>query len=350
MNDIQNDKVKFGIIGCGRIAERHAEHVSRLGKLVFVCDIKKDRADLFAQKYGVPAFYDIEEALILSEEVPDVVSVCTPNGLHFEHSVKALRSGFHVLCEKPMALSVRDCEKMILESEKAGRRLFVVKQNRFNPPIAEVKRLIEKEILGKILSVQLNCFWNRNDAYYKDSDWKGTKDFDGGALFTQFSHFLDLLHWFFGDIEDVHAFVGNHNHPDIEIDDNGCAIVKFYNGILGTVHYTTNSFKKNMEGSITIFGTKGTIKIGGQYLNVLEYVSVDGYEVPVLPEGNTPNDYGTYQGSMSNHDKVYENIIDVLKGKSIISTSGIEGLKTVEIINRIYDASRRRVEQSYSRF
>ena len=327
--------VTFSIIGCGRIAERHAEHIAKIGKLVSVCDIDKSGADMFAKKSGAKAYYEIDD-LLAGEVQADVISICTPNGLHAEHAVKALRSGHHVLCEKPMALTVRDCERMIMESEKAGKKLFIVKQNRFNPPTVEVKRLLDEGRLGKILSVQLNSFWNRNDNYYSTSKWKGTKELDGGALFTQFSHFIDLLYWMFGDIRELHAFVGNANHPKIEIDDHGVVALQFESGPIGTIHFSTNSHTKNFEGSLTIFGEKGTVKIGGEYLNVLEHASIDGYTPPELPRGNTPNNYGTYQGSMSNHDKVYENLVDVLQNGAAISTSGMEGLKTVEIINRIY--------------
>jgi predicted dehydrogenase len=186
--------------------------------------------------------------------------------------------------------------------------------------------------------VQLNCFWNRNDAYYKNS-WKGTKELDGGTLFTQFSHFIDLLYWMIGDVKVVHAMGGNYHHQGIiEFEDAGTVCLKFYNGAIGTVNYTVNSFEKNMEGSLTIFAEKGTIKIGGQYLNELEYQHIQDFEIKDLPPGNPPNNYGQYFGSMSNHDKVYENLTAVLTGNGIIATNGFEGLKTVEIIDKIYTA------------
>jgi predicted dehydrogenase len=327
--------VNFAIIGCGTIAKRHAGHIARLGNLVAVCDIEKDRADAFAEEYGARAFYSVDD-MLASVSVVDVVSVCSPNGLHAEHTIASLRAGYHVLCEKPMALSVLDCERMIAESRKADRKLFIVKQNRYNPPVIEVKELIRSGKLGKILGAQVNCFWNRDEAYYRGSPWRGTKNIDGGVLYTQFSHFIDLLHWFLGDINDLHAFVGNSNHPSIEIEDHGAAIFRFQNGAVGTLKFTINSYRKNMEGSITIFGEKGTVKIGGQYLNTLEYVSIEGYEPPTLPKGNGANDYGAYQGSMSNHDKVYENVIDVLKNGGTINATGDDGWRTVETISRIY--------------
>jgi UDP-N-acetyl-2-amino-2-deoxyglucuronate dehydrogenase len=327
--------IHFAIIGCGRIAQRHAEHINRFGRLVAVCDIVPEKAAAFAATYGAKAYASIDD-LLASEQEVDVVSVTSPNGLHFEHTIMSLRSGKHVLCEKPMAIDVHHCGEMIKEAERMNRRLFIVKQNRFNPPVQAVKTILDEGRLGRILSVQLNCFWNRNDAYYKDS-WKGTAALDGGTLYTQFSHFVDMLYWFFGDVKTVKSITANALHQNvIEFEDQGVVALEFFNGALGTIHYTVNSFSKNMEGSLTVFGEKGTIKIGGQYLNELEYQCIDGFEIIDLPQGNPPNMYGNYVGSMSNHDKVYQNVIDVLAGKGSISTNGFEGLKTVEIIDRIY--------------
>jgi UDP-N-acetyl-2-amino-2-deoxyglucuronate dehydrogenase len=335
------NKLKFGLIGCGRIAERHAEQINRLAVLQAVCDIEESNAHRFGNKYSANAYTDYDD-LLSNEKDLDVISVCTPNGLHAEHSIKAFRNGFHVLCEKPMAITVYDCGEMIKEAEKANRRLFVVKQNRYNPPVKTIKDALDENRFGRILSIQLNCFWNRNFEYYSKSEWKGTKKLDGGTLFTQFSHFIDLLYWMFGDVKKVEAITKNLNHEGIiEFEDTGAAIIEFYNGIIGTINYTVNSYEKNMEGSLTIFGEKGTVKIGGQYLNVLEYQSIKDYKIGDLPTGNPPNNYGQYLGSMSNHDKVYENIVDVLINKGTIGTNGFEGLKTVEIIDKIYTAAGR---------
>jgi len=331
--------LKFGIVGCGRIGQRHAEHIQAVGELVAVCDTVREKAKQLAEKYKVSCYEDMEEMFRADPKI-DVISVCTPNGLHAEQSIKALKAGFHVLCEKPMALSVKDCSAMIQAAEKANRRLFIVKQNRFNPPVIAVKNLIDEDKLGKIYSVQLNCFWNRNAEYYENS-WKGTKDLDGGTLYTQFSHFIDLLYWFFGDVETVSAYTGNLHHQGlIEFEDTGVVSLKFSNGVLGRINYTVNAYKKNMEGSLTIFGEKGTVKIGGQYLNELEYQSLETGAITDLPPGNPPNNYGQYVGSMSNHDKVYQNLVSVLDGHGTIATSGLEGLKTVEIIEKIYQNSK----------
>jgi len=333
------EKLKFGIIGCGRIAQRHALHISNVGILQAVCDIKVGKAKSLAEKYGVASYITIEE-LLTNEKDIDIIAICTPNGLHAEHAIKSLKSEFHVLCEKPMAISVYDCGEMIKAAEKSNKRLFAIKQNRFNPPIAAVKQAIEEGKLGKIYSVQMSCFWNRNPNYYEGS-WKGTMELDGGTLYTQFSHFVDLLYWFIGDVKVAKGMSKNFaHHGVIEFEDTGVVALEFHNGVLGTLNYSVNSYGKNMEGSITLFCEKGTVKIGGQYLNELEYQNIEGFELKDLPEGNKANSYGDYQGSMSNHDKVYENLVDVLINNSSISTSAFEGLKTVEIIDTIYNAIR----------
>lgn len=333
-----NSRISIGIVGCGRIAQRHAEHIGNKAKLVAVCDIVKEKADALAAKYGAKAYYDFEE-MLQSEKEMEVIAICSPNGLHAEQAIKGLKAGFHVLCEKPMALTANDCGEMIKAGERTNKRLFAIKQNRFNPPVEAVKKAIDEGKIGKIFSIQLSCFWNRNPDYYQNS-WKGTLKLDGGTLYTQFSHFIDLLYWMIGDVKQVQAYTGNFAHKGIiEFEDTGVVILQFTNGAIGTINYTVNSYQKNMEGSLTIFGEKGTVKIGGQYLNELEYQNIEGYKIENLPEGNKANNYGNYQGSMSNHDKVYDNLIEVLRNNASISTSSFEGLKTVEIIEKIYSAA-----------
>ena len=330
----------FAIVGCGRIAQRHAQHIANVGRLVAACDTVVERARNLADAHEANAYGCIEEMLRAEPNI-DVVSVCTPNGLHAAHAIAALRAGCHVLCEKPMAISVADCGAMIQAAEAANRRLFIVKQNRFNPPVAAVKKLLDEGRLGKIFSVQLNCFWNRDAAYYQDS-WKGTVALDGGSLYTQFSHFIDLLYWMIGDVKDACAMVDNFAHRGIvEFEDTGVVALRFHNGVLGAINFTTNAYERNMEGSLTIFAERGTVKIGGQYLNELEYQHIDGPEITDIPPGNPANSYGHYQGSMSNHDHVYRNVVDVLTRDGDIATNGYEGLKTVEIIDKIYTAAKR---------
>ena len=332
-------KIRFALIGCGKIGWRHAGHILNYGVLVAVCDIVEEKANLIGNKYSAKVYKSLEELLSVEKDL-DIVSICTPNGLHATHSITSLRAGCHVLCEKPMAISEKDCRQMIDASQTAGKFLFAIKQNRFNPPVAAVKKAIDEGRLGKIYSIQLSCFWNRNNDYYKDS-WHGSRELDGGTLFTQFSHFIDLLYWFAGDVKEAFCLTANFAHKDvIEFEDTGVVAFQFENGALGTINYTVNSHQKNMEGSLTLIAEKGTVKIGGEYLNVLEYQNIEGFEIVNLPKGNKPNNYGTYTGSMSNHDKVYENVIEVLVHGGTISTSSFDALKTVEIIEKIYTSAK----------
>lgn len=322
--------MKFALIGCGRIGRRHAEIMSSKGDIVAVCDVKKDRANAFAKEFNCKAYkYIIDFATDLDV---DLIAVCTPNGSHAAHTVYCLNAG-NVLVEKPMALTKMHCETMINQAERMNKRLFVVKQNRYNPPVKAVKELIDKGELGNIYSIALNCFWNRDERYYSESDWKGTKELDGGILYTQFSHFIDLLVWMFGDVIDIKSDMVQLKHTHDLVDSVVC-ILQWSNGALGTINCSINATNKNMEGSLTIIAEKAAIKIGGQYLNELEYQEPE--LIKNLPKGRKANDYGHYQGSMSNHEDVYDNIIDVLEKGGQVTTSSIDGMKTVELIERIY--------------
>jgi UDP-N-acetyl-2-amino-2-deoxyglucuronate dehydrogenase len=331
-------ELKFAIVGCGHIARRHAEQIQIHGKLQAVCDIVYSKAAAFGKQYNCNVYYSLDD-LLSNEKILDVVVVCTPNGLHAEHTILALEAGVNVLCEKPMAINTADCSNMIKTAGANNKKLFIVKQNRFNPPVVAVKELIVNGLFGKIYSTQLNCYWNRDASYYKDS-WRGTKNLDGGTLFTQFSHFIDLLYWFFGDVKKVQSFIANLAHNEIiEFEDTGVAALEFSNGIVAGINYTVNSYKQNMEGSLTIFAEKGTVKIGGQYLNELEYQCIENFEIKNLPSGNRANQYGTYVGSMSNHDKVYKNLVDVLLYNGSMYADACDGLKTVQIIEKIYNSA-----------
>ncbi len=326
-------KPSFAIIGCGRIAKRHAEQINKVGTLLAVCDIVYENALELSDAYNANLYLSIED-LLQNEPSLDIVSICTPNGLHSLHSILCLQANKNVLCEKPLCINMADARRMLQAAQDADRSLFVVKQNRYNPPVMEVKNLLKDDKLGKILSFQINCFWNRPNSYY--TSWKGTKKMDGGTLYTQFSHFIDLLYWFLGDVKNVTAKTKNFEHRVLEIEDSGVVILEMLGGAIGTINYTVNSYQKNMEGSFTIFGEKGTVKIGGQYLNELEYQCVAGEPIKELPAGNPANSYGFYQGSMSNHDKVYENLVKVLHNPGHEFASALDGMKTVEIIEKIY--------------
>lgn len=332
------NKIRFAIIGCGRIAERHATHANHYGKLVAVCDILKEKADGLAEKYHSNAFYTIED-LLAQEANLDVVVICTPNGLHATHCIQSLEAGFHVLVEKPMAITVSDCEDMMQAATKAGKQIFTVKQNRFNPPIAALKKAIDQNKLGKLYSFQLSCFWNRPSEYYLYS-WHGTA-LDGGVLYTQFSHFIDLIYWLFGDVNSVQAITKNFAHQgQMEGEDSGVIILELMDGAIGTINYSVNTNHKNAEGSLTIIAEHLTLKIGGEYLNTIAYQQGDAIELFKTSSEQPPNEYGYYQGSMSNHHLVYENLVQTLQqGKPYYATA-IEAMKTVEIIERIYRSAK----------
>lgn len=333
------NRIRFAIVGCGAIAARHVVQIQTYGQLVAVCDVAADKAQLFAAKYQVPCYFTIDD-LLAAETAIDVVVICTPNGLHAGQSVQVLQKGIHVLVEKPMTLTVSDCERMMQAAERSGKQLFTVMQNRFNPPVQAVKKILDAGGFGQLYGMQLTCFWNRDQHYYRTSDWRGTRLQDGGVLFTQFSHFIDLIYWFFGDVQNVLALAENLAHRNVsEIDDCGAVILQFRNGMIGTIHYSVNSFQQNREGSLTISGENGMVKIGGAYLNTIEYASFRDEILEQLPAGSGANEYGTYQGSMSNHDKVYESLVNTLQNGTTYYTNSMDGLKTVEIIEKIYHAA-----------
>lgn len=327
-------RIQFAIIGCGHAAAIHAAQISRFGQLTAVCDISLSKGKIFAEKHGA-RFYPELKQLLKNEPTPDVVVICTPNGLHCRQAIAAMRAGCHVLVEKPMALCLRDASTMIRVARETGRQLFTVMQNRFNPPVVVVQKLLQENRLGKVYSIQLNCFWNRNIAYYKDS-WHGTRDMDGGILFTQFSHFIDLLLWLFGPVKQVKSVLNNTaGRREIEFEDTGVVLLEWKNGMLGTMHYTINAFEKNREGSLTILGEKGVVKIGGEYLNTLEYQDISKYRIKLKEADTAANDYGAYQGSMCNHHKVYKSLMDTLKKNKPYYTSPEEARATIQLIEQI---------------
>jgi len=312
--------------------------MQQYGTLLAVADSDAAAANHFSTTFGVPAFYSADD--LFAQGQAQVVAICTPNGLHARHSIAALHAGLHVLCEKPMAIASQDAQDMVEAAQQTGNQLFIVKQNRFNPPVQAVKKLLEEGRVGQIFSVQLNCFWNRPASYYAQS-WKGTRSLDGGTLYTQFSHFIDLLIWFFGPIVPLAANLANTAHQGvIEFEDSGVVLFRLQNGAPGSLHYTVNAHKQNMEGSITIFGQKGTVKIGGQYLNELEYQELDGEPIENLPIGNPPNQYGNYNGSMSNHPQVYANLVQVLQGNGQMINSLADAAETVRFIESVYGLQR----------
>jgi UDP-N-acetyl-2-amino-2-deoxyglucuronate dehydrogenase len=328
-------KIRFSITGFGNIGRRHAGQILQNPATVLtaVCDI-----DPAVQK-DVPegvAFYTSLEDMLQQTEA-DVLCVCTPNYLHEPHTIAGLNAGLHTVVEKPMAISVAECDRMIAAAEKTGKTIFAVKQNRYNPPVQEVKKLMANQELGAIFMMQVNCFWNRGDAYYQGSDWRGKKDKDGGCLFTQFSHFVDILYYLNGPVTNADGWINNFAHQhNTEVEDTGSFVLKATNNAIINFNFTTCAYERNMEGSITIFAEKGTVKIGGQYLNTIEYQKLATATLPHINITAKANDYGLYQGSMSNHDRVIQNVVDVLHHNHPVMTSAHEGREVVRIIEQMY--------------
>ncbi|ULQ57473.1 Gfo/Idh/MocA family oxidoreductase [Flavihumibacter rivuli] len=332
---------RFAIVGCGHIAKKHAAEIASRGELVAVCDIVPEAAAILAS--GTQAsIYDDITTLLASEKV-DILVVSSPNGLHPAHTIAGLKAGCHVLCEKPMAIHSADARAMVEVAKDTGRQLFVVKQNRFNAPVLFVKKLLDTNQLGKIHAFQVNCFWNRPARYFSESQWRGSLELDGGPLFTQFSHFIDLVCWWMGDVAEIIAARGGNflHYGLIDFEDTGTVVLEMENGAQGTIQYSLNTFQKNMEGSITLFGEKGTVKIGGAYLNELTWFEVEGLNQPELESSPLPNQYGFYQGSMQNHSKVYDSVIRSIEGNGAAYMDPAEGVLSVQLIEEIYFKMRR---------
>lgn len=330
--------IGFAVVGYGHIGKRHANMINGIDgcQLVAICDILPSGEMDLGPNTGIPYFTDLDEMLKAQPDI-EVVCICTPNGLHAPQSVKALQARKHVVVEKPMGIGKEACEEVIHQALMVSRHVFVVMQNRYSPPSQWIKEVVDKNLLGDIRQVLVNCLWNRSDSYY-ENPWKGTQDLDGGTLYTQFSHFVDIMYWLFGDIKNIDARFDNHAHQQsIEFEDSGIVSFDFVKGGSGAIFYTTAVPLQNMESSMTIIGSKGSVKIGGQYMNEVEYCNIENYEMPTLPASNPPNDYGNYKGSAANHHYVFENVLATVRGETTATTNALEGLKVVDIIERIYE-------------
>jgi len=329
--------IKFAVIGQGRIGKQHAEMVRRNpnSELVAVCDILS-KEELGLKELEVPFFNSIDDLLNASLPI-DVVCICTPNGFHAEHAFKVLSHKHHVVIEKPIALTVADAEQIVFKSSEASCHVFCVMQNRYSPPSVWLKEIIENGVLGDIYMVQLNCYWNRDERYYKPGNWHGDAKLDGGTLFTQFSHFIDIMYWLFGDITNIRGNFHDFAHEKLtDFEDSGIVTFDFVHGGMGSLNYSTAVWDTNLESSITIIGEKGTVKVAGQYMNEVEYCHIKDYTMPELAPCNPPNDYGAYKGSAQNHHYVIQNVVEKLQERGSISTNVLEGLKVIDIIERIY--------------
>jgi len=332
------EKIKFAVVGAGHIGKRHAAMIqqNQEAELVAVIDINISLRSELESTFKVPFFASFEEFL-QSGIATDVINIATPNYLHASQSILALENGCHIVCEKPMALHKADAEEVLFKALQAQKLAFCVMQNRYSPPSAWLKEVVSSGIMGKIFMVQVNCYWNRDERYYKKGGWKGLIEQDGGTLFTQFSHFIDIMFWLFGDIHNIQAKFNDFNHQNLtDFEDSGFVSFDFKKGGMGSINFSTSVWDKNLESSITIISENGSIKVGGQYMDKVEYCHIKGYEMPELAPSNPPNDYGAYKGSAANHHYIIDNVIDTLRGRNIATTNAFEGLKVVEIIENIY--------------
>lgn len=336
-NIISNRKIKIAVVGCGRISKNHflsIEQLSNEYELVAVCDNNESVLEEHLKKYNVAGYSSIDE--LLKNEKIDLITLCTPSGIHASHTIKAAKLGVNVITEKPMATKWDDGLKMVRACDEAGVRLFVVKQNRRNSTLQLLKRAAVEKRFGKIHMVHINVFWSRPQEYYDRASWSGTWDMDGGAFMNQATHYVDLLHWVVGPIEKVHAMTSTHR--DIDVEDTGVVNFKWRNGALGSMAVTMCTYPQNLEGSITILGEKGTVRIGGVAVNdIQEWSFVDScdYDCEI--------DNANYQTSSVygfGHPPYFQNVADVLRGKAEPETDGREGLKSLELLISIYRSSR----------
>ncbi len=335
---IKNRKIKIAVIGCGRISKNHFDSIEKHQKdmeLVAVCDDNDRIRDDFANRYGVPGFDSLGE-LLTSSDV-DLISICTPSGLHPEQTILAARHGVHVMTEKPMATRWKDGLTMVKACDDANVRLFVIKQNRRNRTLQLLKRAVNGKRFGRINMVSLNVFWTRPQEYYDSARWRGTWELDGGAFMNQASHYVDLLEWLIGPIADIQAMTGTLAR-DIEVEDTGVMNIRWRNGAMGSMSVTMLTYPKNLEGSITILGEKGTVRVGGVAVNDIQH-----WEFDEPKEYDTQIDDANYETTSVygfGHPLYFKNVIDVLRGEGEPETDGREGLKSLEVLIATYLSAR----------
>ena len=347
---VSSDPVRFAVVGCGNIGSRHLAILDAFEQatLAAFCDVDVIKLQKYSELYPNVAAYDSIDDLLNHCRV-DVVNVCTPHYLHCEHALSVIRRGVHALVEKPMSLTTRDADKMIDAAQRAGVLLMVMKQNRYNLPVVMLREAMEAQRLGRVLLAQCNVVWNRYSGYYSQSPWLGRRALEGGSLFTQVSHFIDLLIWMCGDVVEASGRIETKTHR-VEIEDCGTAWLRFSKGAMGTLLWTTSAYNKNVEGSITLVCERGTVKIGGPYLNRVEYWDVEGLPLPNGIEWvDQPNSYGKYQGSSSNHDKVLRDVIRRVRKEDFHVVGGEEARKTIQAIEMIYESCKVRHEQMPAR-
>lgn len=329
--------VRVALVGCGRISGNHVSAIDRVDglELVAVADVEIDRANALADGRGIPAFRTLED--MLSDVECDVVALCTPSGLHPAQGIVAARAGKHVVTEKPMAISLADADALVQACDAAGVHLFVVKQNRLNPPIQLLRRAVDKGRFGRIYLANTTVRWTRPQEYYDAAPWRGTWEFDGGAIMNQASHYVDLMQWLVGPVESVVAKTATLARR-IETEDTGIAVLRFRSGALGVIEVTVLTYPRNFEGSITVLGEKGTVKIGGTAVNRVEQWQFADYDDDdkLIDSANTspPTVYGF------GHEGYYRNVLAVLRGEAKPGTDGREGRKSLELILGIYESAK----------
>ena len=330
-------KVKIAILGYGHIGRKHAEMVfqNQDYQLVALID-PKFKSENLDQNISVDHFTSLQDFL-QSDISADLIAICTPNGLHYEQTKLIVEKGIHAIIEKPITLNSEEAQELEQLAARNKVHLFPVMQNRFSPPALWLKSLMESKVLGKIFMVQISCFWNRNDQYYTKESWRGTKALDGGTLYTQFSHYLDIMYWLFGDITNIKSKFADFNHAELtEFEDSGIVTFNFNSGGMGSFTFSTAVWNENLESSLTIIAENGSVKVGGQYMNHVEKCVIKDYNAPELPETNLANDYGSFKGSAQNHQHLYENVIDFLKEGKEIHTTTDDSVQVLKIIERIY--------------
>ena len=327
--------LNFGLIGCGRIAPRHAQSIFNLhdARLIAVADVIESRANRFSQEYGAEAYLDYRR--LFDRKDIDVVNICTPSGLHAQMAIEAMQAGKHVIVEKPMALTLHDADKMIVTSRSEGVKLCVVLQNRFNPPMLDLRRVVDEEKLGRILLGNVTVRWYRPQEYYEDG-WHGTLAMDGGALMNQSIHHIDAMQWLMGEVESVFAFSATLAHR-MEAEDTGVAVLRFKNGALGSIEGSTITYPENLEGSIALFGERGSVKVGGTALNRKVFWKIEGEleherEFLSLEQLDPPSVYGS-----SHHHVIADMIEAIMKDKDPL-TNGAEGRKSLGLVLAIYES------------
>jgi UDP-N-acetyl-2-amino-2-deoxyglucuronate dehydrogenase len=337
-NVVRNRKVRFAVVGCGRISKNHFDSLkvhSAQAELIAVCDSDPAALNKAASATGAKGYGRLAD--LLRDADVDVVVLATPSGLHSSQAIQVAESGRHVVSEKPMATRWADGKRMVQACDTAGVRLFIVKQNRRNKTLQLLKRAVEAGRFGRIYMVNMNVFWSRPQSYYDSASWRGTWEYDGGAFMNQASHYVDLLDWLIGPVESVQAYVATLARV-IEVEDTGVASIKWRSGALGSVNVTTLTHQKNFEGSLTILGDKGTVRLGGVAVNEIqhwEFETEDASDAQVKDASyETTSVYGF------GHPAYYENLIQTLRGEAEAETDGREGLRSLELLIAIYIAAR----------